>query len=153
MRSGINSKILEKLNQMNNYLNELEDIFPGTESEYLSNLMAKRACEKTIELAIEAVIDIVSLIVSGYQLGFPDSEDSLINILEKKKVISPETTNRIKQMKGFRNILIHKYGEIDDNLTYDFLAQELTDFSLFEKEIRKFLTKSNLLKPQSNKLV
>ena len=38
-----------------------------------------------------------------------------------------------------KNILVHKYGEINDSLTYRFLNEEQDDFNLFEGEIRAYL--------------
>lgn len=42
-------------------------------------------------------------------------------------------------MKGFRNILVHKYGEVDDDLVYENLSDRLGDFELFIKEVLIFL--------------
>ena len=136
-------KILCKLEQMNTYLNELDEILPDTKNKYLQNLIVRRACEKTIESAIEAVISIISMIVSSKNLGLPQSEDDLVNILEKKKILTKITAEKIREMKGFRNILVHKYGEINDKQVYEFLTSEMSDFSKFEKEIKTFLGKGN----------
>ena len=45
-------------------------------------------------------------------------------------------------MAGFRNILVHGYSDIDENLVYDSLTQGLTDFEDFIKYILKFLENS-----------
>ena len=110
-------RILMKLEEMNKYLIELENILP-TEDEYIHSLTERRASEKTIELAIEAVIAIISIIVAKERLGFPEDEDSLINLLEQKKIFSSKLCQTLRGMKGFRNVLVHKYGEIDDELAY-----------------------------------
>lgn len=132
-------KVLLKIEEMETYLNELEDLMPSDENTYIHDLKIKRACEKTIELAIETVIDIISIIVSYRKLGVPQDEDSLIDILKDNKVISNSLAKRIKEMKGFRNILIHKYGHVDDKLVYRFITNEIKDFFSFSKEIRKNL--------------
>ena len=41
-------------------------------------------------------------------------------------------------MKGFRNILVHKYGEVDDELVFENLS-ELENFEKFKEEILKFI--------------
>ena len=133
-------RILMKLEEMNKYLIELENILP-TEDEYIHSLTERRASEKTIELAIEAVIAIISIIVAKERLGFPEDEDSLINLLEQKKIFSSKLCHTLRGMKGFRNVLVHKYGEIDDELAYEFLSNQLSDFEAFEKEVRKYLQK------------
>ena len=135
---NLKEKIIEKLHAMNLYLDELSELVPEEEEDY-GRLQIRRACEKTIELAIEQVIDIISLIVSYRKIGIPHSEDDLITLLQKKKVLSTTLAMKIKEMKGFRNILVHKYGEIDYQQAYHFLTTELDDFTLFEKEIKKFL--------------
>ena len=43
-------------------------------------------------------------------------------------------------MKGFRNILVHKYGEVDDEISYENL-EKLSDFDLFKEEVIFFLKK------------
>src|SRR3989338_4033938 len=133
---NLKEKIVLKFDDVNQYLTELEDILPETEEEYKTNLTRRRACEKTIELAIEGIIDVMAMLVSHLKLGVPQNEDDIIKILEKKKVLSPTLAARIREMKGFRNILVHKYGNIDDSKAYSSLQEELEDFSLFEKEIK-----------------
>lgn len=134
-------RVLSGLQKMNQYLGELEDMLPSAEEEYLQDLTIRRACEKTIEAAIEEVIDILALLISGFKLGIPNSEDSIIQIVEKKNVLSKPLIEKIREMKGFRNILVHKYGEIDDAQAYAFLTGELGDFALFEQEVKKYLKK------------
>ncbi|MEK6846613.1 MAG: HepT-like ribonuclease domain-containing protein, partial [Nanoarchaeota archaeon] len=45
----------------------------------------------------------------------------------------------IRQMKGFRNILVHKYGDIDDSKAYEDIKDGLPDFETVIKDIEKFI--------------
>ncbi|MBS3124494.1 DUF86 domain-containing protein [Candidatus Woesearchaeota archaeon] len=142
----IQDRVLIKLDSMNTYLNELEEMLPQNEDDFLSNLTIRRACQKTIENAIEEVIDILSILVSSLKLGLPESEDDIVHIAEKNKIIDKETALKVKNMKGFRNILVHKYGEIDDSQTYEFLSHEIDDFQNFETAINSYLKKYQKIK-------
>lgn len=133
-------RVLAKLAEMDSYLDELEEMLPA-EEEYLQNLPVRRACEKTIELAIEAAIDVLAIIVAEEKLGFPAEEESLVEVLQKKGLLSEKLSKKIKQMKGFRNIIVHKYGEVDNEQAYEFLSVHLEDFNEFEREIKKYLQK------------
>lgn len=133
-------RVLTKLDQMNQYLLQLENILPAEEQEYRQNLTVRRACEKTVELAIECVISVIAVIISEQKLGLPQSEDDLIDILEKKNILTKPLCTVLRDMKGFRNILVHKYGEINDQQSYQFLTEELDDFARFEKEVKKYLS-------------
>ncbi|MBS3158542.1 DUF86 domain-containing protein [Candidatus Woesearchaeota archaeon] len=131
-------RILKKFDDIHTYLNELEEILPE-EEEYASNLVKKRACQKTIELAIESLIDICFMVITSEKLGVVEDEEHIFNILATKKVLTPKLAIRLKSMKGFRNILVHRYGDVNDELTYDFLTHNLEDFSDFEQQILKFI--------------
>ncbi|MBI2666123.1 DUF86 domain-containing protein [Candidatus Woesearchaeota archaeon] len=137
----LKDRILLKLSRMNTYLDELEELLPQDEEDFIHDLKTKRACQKTIEAVIEEVLDILSMLVSYFKLGLPESEDDIVRIAEKKGIISSELAAKVKSMKGFRNILVHKYGEIDDEETYIFLTHELKDFAAFEKEVKQYLKK------------
>lgn len=132
-------KILKKIEDVHKYLCELDEMLPESKEEYISDTVKKRACEKTIELAIENVIDICAIIVSGLKLGIPEDEEDILFLLEKKKILSKKVRATVSTMKGFRNILVHKYGELNDELVYDFLTEEVDDFDAFEDEIVKVL--------------
>lgn len=38
---------------------------------------------------------------------------------------------KLVSMKGFRNIMIHRYGKIDDNLAFNIISEHLDDFYEF----------------------
>src|SRR3989338_1649410 len=135
-------RILLKLDAMEKYVCELDGMLPSSQKEYIHSLVDKRACEKTIELAIEAVIDVCSLIVSHYKLGAPSSEEDILKLLESKRILTSKTAARVREMKGFRNIIVHRYGEVNDIKAYLFLNEELYDFEMFKKEIITFLKKA-----------
>ena len=125
-------RILAKIDELNNYLEELGNIKPSSFEEYQRE--NKRACERLLQISIECVIDVCNLIVSGLKLGLPSDEDELVNKLINKKIISKKIGDILKGMKGFRNILVHKYGEVDDELAFENL-ENLEDFEKFKKEI------------------
>ncbi len=134
----VKKRIMKKLDEMQRYKEELEGILPS-EEEYNTNLTTRRACEKTMELMIECVLDVISMIISSEKLGLPEDEDNLIELLVKKNVISQKLAIIVKGMKGFRNILVHKYGEVKNELAFEYMNSQLNDFDAFEKEIEIYL--------------
>jgi len=46
-------------------------------------------------------------------------------------------------MKGFRNIIVHRYGRIDDLLAYKILTENLQDFGEFMESIDQFLEENS----------
>jgi len=45
----------------------------------------------------------------------------------------------LKAMKGVRNIVVHRYGAIDDALAFSILTEHIGDFALFRQEVERFL--------------
>ncbi|MEK6846273.1 MAG: DUF86 domain-containing protein [Nanoarchaeota archaeon] len=135
-------RVLLKLRDMEKYVEELEEFVPSDIPKYKKNLMVKRSCEKTAELVIEAALDVVAMIVSKKKLGIPQNEDDLIQLLIDNNVVSSALGKKLKQMKGFRNLLVHKYGTVDDDKSYQYFAGELGDFGQFSREIKCYLQKA-----------
>ena len=132
------ARIELKLEEMMNYIYELQEMMPSDE-EYYTNLVRRRACEKTIEIAIDSLIDIASLIVASERFGLPIDEGNIIDLIAEHNVIDKELGEKIKDMKGFRNILVHRYGHVDDEIVYRILLTGLSDFYDFEKQVDRYL--------------
>jgi uncharacterized protein YutE (UPF0331/DUF86 family) len=99
----------------------------------------RRACERLLQVSIEGVIDMCHLLVTGLRLGIPAEEDDLFEKLQAAEIISPQTREKLKEMKGFRNILVHEYARIDDRMVYEIARSRLGDFETFKQEILRYL--------------
>jgi len=131
-------RILGKIDQLEGYLRELRTIVPPDFAAY-QKVEKRRACERLLQLSIEAVIDVCHLLVTGLRLGIPAEEDDLFEKLEAAGVISPQTRETLREMKGFRNILVHEYARIDDRMVYEVARSRLGDFETFKEEILRYL--------------
>ncbi len=131
-------RILCKIDELDTYIAEIRQISPTNFDEY-QEIKTKRSCERLLQLAIECVIDICKLFVSGLRLGLPTEENDIFNKMLKKGILSKEMVSILKEMRGFRNILVHEYATIDDELVFDVVKKRLSDFEKFRKEILKYL--------------
>jgi uncharacterized protein YutE (UPF0331/DUF86 family) len=127
-------RILAKIDVLDGYLKELREILPADFGEY-KKIEKRRACERLLQVSIECVIDICGLLVTGLRLGLPAEEDDLFEKLEQAGIITSLRKQSLKKMKGFRNILVHEYGEVDDVIVYEVLQNNLNDFDAFKQEI------------------
>lgn len=88
-----------------------------------------------LQAAIQGCIDISSHIISDNDWGVPGSLAGLFDILAEKKVISEEMKKIMRQMVGFRNLIVHEYAEMDMDKVYSVFTNRLVDFNNFLKEI------------------
>jgi uncharacterized protein YutE (UPF0331/DUF86 family) len=131
-------RILGKIDQLEGYLRDLRTIVPQDFAAY-QKVEKRRACERLLQLSIEAVIEVCHLLVTGLRLGIPAEEDDLFEKLGAAGVVSPQTRETLREMKGFRNILVHEYARIDDRMVYEVARSRLGDFETFKEEILRYL--------------
>ncbi len=118
-------RILSKFDELESYLEELEDIKPLNLKAYESSIEKKRACERLLQISVEAVLDVCNIVFSELRLGLPLDEDDIFEKMESKKIISKEMKKIMMGMKGFRNILVHRYGEVDDEKVFEIISEKL----------------------------
>ena len=126
-------------------MNELKESIPNNFEDYAESSKTRRVCERLLQISIETVIDVCGLLAKELALGTPSDEDDVFEKLKVKKFISSTMLETLKKMKGFRNILVHRYAEVDDELVFEFLKNDIKDFETFKKEILAFL-KGNKIK-------
>ena len=127
-------RILAKLDEIDGYLRELRAIVPPTIEGY-GQIEKRRACERLLQIAVECVIDVCNLCVAGLRLGLPAEEDDLFEKLASAGTISAHMRETLKRMKGCRNILVHEYGRVEDEIIFETVSTRLGDFDEFKREI------------------
>ena len=80
------------------------------------------------EFAVENVIDICAIINSDLRLEMRESDEGMVESLVKKSILTEEISDKIRRMKRFRNILVHRYGKIDDRVAFSILRDNIDHF-------------------------
>ncbi|MBD3248772.1 DUF86 domain-containing protein [Candidatus Woesearchaeota archaeon] len=128
-------RIKDKIDEINRFLDELKEIFPENYEMYDSDLKTKAACERYFEKIIESAVDLAFIFIKIKKLPVPQDDADSFKILEKNKIIDKELSENLIKAKGMRNIIIHQYGKIDDELVFDAIENKL------EKDISEFVKK------------
>jgi uncharacterized protein YutE (UPF0331/DUF86 family) len=106
------------------------------------DIREERFVEHTLQIAIQAAIDVASHVVSDERLGEPDANRELFALLARAGWLPMELTERLQQMAGFRNILVHGYQIVDVDIVRDVVTRRLEDLLVFVDAIRRRLTAS-----------
>ena len=115
----------DKIQHIFNYIQELP-LEPKNELE-------KRGIFYSLQTSIEAMVDLVAMLVKD--LGIQVKDDN-INISEIVNIrnLNPELGEKLKKANGLRNIIVHRYNEIDEKLILDSI-KEIKDLLLHWIEI------------------
>ncbi|MDB5310172.1 MAG: hypothetical protein JWO38_4374 [Gemmataceae bacterium] len=86
-----------------------------------------------MELCLQSVIDIGRLLVTLEDWRRMRDERDAFLILADQNVIPADPADRMLQAKGFRNVLVHEYVEIDPALLIAHLMEDVGDLWAFAK--------------------
>jgi len=134
----VNEKILSKLSEAKESVKVVEENFPETYEQFTEMSRLERdGIYKNIEFLIQNILDICAIIMKEEDLKVPESDEDMLNELGEAGVIDEDIIKKIKEMKGFRNILVHRYGPLDDEIAYADIKEGLEDFQDVFEEIKK----------------
>jgi uncharacterized protein YutE (UPF0331/DUF86 family) len=108
---------------------------PDDINEFKNLGLIKDGIYKRIETSIQEVMSICSIINADLKLGIPSNRDDILILLIKNNILSRKIGEKVKEMKGFRNFLVHRYGEINDEVAFKNIKKGLPDFDIFKLEI------------------
>lgn len=69
----------------------------------------------------------------------PASYRDCFVVLSENKVLSRGNLHHYEKMASFRNLLVHYYEKIDNEIVFGILKKNLDDFDLFVSEIADFI--------------
>ena len=118
-------RINDKIEEIGEFLEHLNQIAPASFEEYKDNIEKKAACERYAEKIIEALTDLSFLAIKFKKLKLPQDDIDAFNILSENKIIDDNLSVKLKNAEGMRNILAHQYGKVDDEIVFDSIKEEL----------------------------
>lgn len=96
-----------------------------------------RFVEHTLQIAIQAALDVASHIVSDRRLGEPRTNRELFDLLHRDGWIDAPLAATLRNMAGFRNVLVHGYDDVDLAVVRDVLERHLGDLEAFICAVRR----------------
>jgi uncharacterized protein YutE (UPF0331/DUF86 family) len=105
-----------------------------------TDVRERRFVEHTLQMAIQAALDVASHIVSDRRLGEPRTNRELFDLLQHDGWIDDALTAALRNMAGFRNVLVHGYDDVDLRVVHDVLDTHLGDLRAFIGAVRGRVT-------------
>ena len=102
-----------------------------------TDVREQRFVEHTLQMAIQAALDVASHIVSDRRLGEPRTNRELFDLLHRDGWLETALAGSLRNMAGFRNVLVHGYDDVDLSVVRDVLGNHLVDFEAFVAAIRQ----------------
>jgi uncharacterized protein YutE (UPF0331/DUF86 family) len=137
----LNREVLQsRISYIEDSLKSLERFKGLPYEEFHSNPDHFRIVFYDLHRSLEAVMDIGSHILSRIPGARPNSYKDIPILLEKHKIIPHGfVSESLIKMAGYRNRMVHFYGEITEREIYDIIQKELDDFCTFLVYIHKVI--------------
>jgi uncharacterized protein YutE (UPF0331/DUF86 family) len=114
----------------------------GRPDQIENDLKEERFAAHTLQLAIQAALDVASHVVSDQRLGEPETNRDLFRRLATAGILSAVQGETLARMVGFRNILVHGYQEVDRRIVRDVVENRLDDLLAFTAALRSYLSRT-----------
>jgi uncharacterized protein YutE (UPF0331/DUF86 family) len=129
----------ERLKELDQILSELAKYRNLAWEVFRADLSQQWIIERGLLAAAAVIFDIADHILAGHFAFYAETYEESLEGLHDKRVISPELYRQIRGLGGFRNILIHRYLNIDQREVFEHFGKGLTVFPEFAREILAWL--------------
>lgn len=103
------------------------------------------ACLHRLQIALQAVLDVAQYIASCTSETVYRENKDVFDILRREGVISKETAEVFKSAIGVRNILVHQYEQVEPEVIFKIIKEDLGDFDKFVVEVSEYLDKLQIV--------
>ncbi|NLG79602.1 MAG: DUF86 domain-containing protein [Firmicutes bacterium] len=129
--------IRNRLKYLDEYISDLEKERHLTWEEFLTSKKTRRYVERTLQLALECCLDIGHHIIAEERLREPADNKDVFSVLHEAGFLRRSDVPRLRQMAGFRNIVVHDYTRLDPALVFGILKNGITDLVDFSLDIKE----------------
>ncbi|MEN6592206.1 MAG: DUF86 domain-containing protein [Methanobacterium sp.] len=134
-------RVAKLSSEIYNALDDLLEISEIPKDDFLQKRHIIAGAKYYFIVAIEASIDLSNHLISQNNFPIPESYVDSFRILKDEGVLSQELTLKLMDMARFRNRLVHIYWDVDDEMIYEILNQDINDIRTFLKAYLEFLKK------------
>lgn len=136
----LEKEIIEgKFDIIDRNLRFLEEIKTLSTNKFLESYRDVQAAKYSLLEIMEACIDIANYIISVKGFRRAEEYSEMFKVLKEEGIIGTGLAPKLEDMARFRNLLVHRYGEIDNRRVLEIIKYNLKDIEEFEKEIEKFI--------------
>lgn len=141
----MDEKLISQLRYLLKYISRLKEMAAKSKEEYMADDIYKAAAERYLQLAIETCINIGNRIAAREQLRYnfapPETYAEVFERMQSIGLLPADLATRLKKMAQFRNKLVHGYWEIDDEIVYWILQENLADIEIFIKIVTEYVNR------------
>lgn len=135
-----NGVIARKIETLDETVRKLTGLSALTTETLGQDFFLKRGVERSLQICVEAVIDIAHRLVSLHDRPPASSGGKALESLQSLGILKDASVYR--RMVQFRNLVVHRYETVDDAILVDIVRNHLGEFAQFVREIQDYEDRS-----------
>jgi uncharacterized protein YutE (UPF0331/DUF86 family) len=142
MRREINIEKLKTLEKdLSDTISEIRTMIAIEEEDFIKDSKQIYALRYLLIEAVEAMANICNHLLARTTGQVPKGYPDCFEKLSAAQIITEELSGKLTKAASLRNILIHKYWEIDNRRVFRSTKENIGDFEQYLKQVNEFIKK------------
>jgi uncharacterized protein YutE (UPF0331/DUF86 family)/predicted nucleotidyltransferase len=129
--------VQSQLKQIHNSLDILRELAQTSQEKFTTDYHVHGLAERHLHLAIEACLQICSILIATFGLRRAERYHELLSIVAGQQIISRTLAYRMEVLTDLRDQLVHEPDTLNPTLLYDHIQHRLDTLEAFVDEIEK----------------
>lgn len=144
MRREVNLELLRaRLGEIRDSVDKIRAYAALPDEKFFADERNLHTISHLLLVCIEAVAVICNHLLARLAQEAPASYAECFEGLKKLGILDDASTNSLIAMTRFRNILVHRYWDIDPQRILQYARQNLEDFEAYHKQITQYLSRQS----------
>lgn len=131
--------VAKKINELKGYNSELQDLLCASNDEILHDSGKIHIAERLLQLIVDTMIDVNQHYIKEQHLPLTEDYQSTFRVLGTHDILPNDFAEKIAPVVGLRNIVFHRYEQLDKAVFIELFRKNSDDFSRYCDEVIKKL--------------
>jgi uncharacterized protein YutE (UPF0331/DUF86 family) len=102
---------------------------------YLRDAGLQAQAERWLQLCAESVLDVAAHVIADSGLRTPTTYRESFQILAESDMLDEALAKQMERWAGLRNVLVHLYLDVDHDILFDILQNDLGQVEAFVQAV------------------
>ncbi|MFZ5997801.1 MAG: type VII toxin-antitoxin system HepT family RNase toxin [Nitrospirota bacterium] len=135
----MNDIVINKIQSIQRCVERAREEYQSNPAGFDTDYTRQDAALLNILRACELSIDLANHLIRIHKMGIPLESAESFDLLQRKAVIDKGLAEKMKNMVGFRNKVIHEYKRVKIEIVIDVIKTGLDDLLAFTDTIMEFV--------------
>jgi uncharacterized protein YutE (UPF0331/DUF86 family) len=129
---------LRRLERFNKGIKILEELKNYKKEDFCEDLKVLSIAERNLQVCAEFIVDLSAYVLSKLGVGVPETYKEVVERIHAVGVIDEGLKQRLLDVVGLRNIIVHMYADVKAELIYENLNDLISTLKSSAKRLLEF---------------